>query len=143
MRRIAIAAALFLLVGAFTSTSQADLKLATFDVDASPPVGTALAYDPSIGVQNPLSCRGVVLIGSGKPIVLCAVDWIGIGTGGQVVFKESFAKAAGTTPGRVAVNGMDVCRARFKRTFPRAAAVSVEKPSVTPRVVSIRSPAWT
>jgi hypothetical protein len=104
MRRIAIAAALFLLLGAFTSTSQADLKLATFDVDASPPVGTALAYDPSIGVQNPLSCRGVVLIGSGKPIVLCAVDWIGIGTGGQVVFKESFAKAAGTTPGRVAVH---------------------------------------
>mmetsp|Transcript_45530 Transcript_45530/g.151874 ORF Transcript_45530/g.151874 Transcript_45530/m.151874 type:complete len:202 (-) Transcript_45530:265-870(-) len=29
-----------------------------------------------------------------------------------------------------------------EHTFPRAAAVSVEKPSVTPRVVSIRSPAW-
>jgi len=104
MRRLVIAAALFLLAGMFSSTSQAELKLATFDVDASPPVGTALAYDPSIGVQTPLSCRGVVLVGFGKPIVLCAVDWIGIGTGGQVVFKESLAKAAGTTPDRVAVH---------------------------------------
>ena len=104
MRRLVIAAALFLLAGILSSTSQAELKLATFDVDASPPVGTALAYDPSIGVQTPLSCRGVVLIGSDKPIVLCAVDWIGIGTGGQVVFKESLAKAAGTTPDRIAVH---------------------------------------
>lgn len=81
----------------------AELKLATFDVDATPPVGTALAYDQAIGVQTPLSCRGVVLLGAGRPIVLCAVDWIGIGTGGQQVFKESFAKAASTTSQRVAV----------------------------------------
>jgi hypothetical protein len=104
MRRPVIAAAMFLLAGTFSSTSQAELKLATFDVDASPPVGTALAYDPSIGVQTPLSCRGVVLIGSCKPIVLCAVDWIGIGTGGQAVFKENLAKAAGTIPERVALH---------------------------------------
>lgn len=104
MRRLLIAAVLFLSLGGFSRSVQAQLKLATFDVDASPPVGSNLAYDPAIGVQTPLSCRGVVLIGAGRPIVLCAIDWIGIGTGGQVVFKESFAKAAGTIPQRVAVH---------------------------------------
>ncbi|MFT5324591.1 MAG: hypothetical protein ACI8P0_002455 [Planctomycetaceae bacterium] len=104
MRRLLIAAVLSVSVCCFSRTGQAELKLATFDVDASPPVGTNLAYDPAIGVQTPLSCRGVVLIGSGQPIVLCAVDWIGIGSGGQIVFKESLAKAAGTIPQRVAVH---------------------------------------
>jgi hypothetical protein len=104
MQNLLIAAVLFLSLGGFSKTVHADLKLATFDVDASPPVGSNLAYDPAIGVQTPLSCRGVVLLGAGQPIVLCAVDWIGIGTGGQVVFKESFAKAAGTIPQRVAVH---------------------------------------
>jgi hypothetical protein len=104
MPRLLIAAVLSLSVCCFSGTGQAELKLATFDVDASPPVGSNLAYDPAKGVQTPLSCRGVVLIGAGQPIVLCAVDWIGIGTGGQVVFKESLAKAAGTIPQRVAVH---------------------------------------
>ena len=104
MRKLLIAAVLFLSLGGFSRSVLAQLKLATFDVDASPPVGSNLAYDTAIGVQTPLSCRGVVLIGAGQPIVLCAVDWIGIGTGGQVVFKESFAKAAGTIPQRVAVH---------------------------------------
>lgn len=83
-----------------------DLKVGVFAVDASPPVGSPLAYDPTKGVQNPLSCRGIVLIGSDKPIVLCAVDWIGIGNGGQTEFKEKLAIAAGTLPDRVAVHAL-------------------------------------
>lgn len=80
------------------------LKIATFAVDASPPVGSPLAYDPTKEVLIPLSCRGVVLIGDGKPVVLCAVDWIGIGNDGNRVFREALAKAAGTTADRVAVH---------------------------------------
>ncbi len=80
------------------------LRVGTFDVDASPPVGSPLAYDPTKGVETPLSCRGVVLAGAGKPIVLCAIDWIGISNGGQTVFRESLALAAGTEPQRVAVH---------------------------------------
>ena len=102
MRRHVITAVL--LLSCLTGDGRAELKRATFDVDASPPIGTALAYDPTIGIQTPLSCRGVVLIGSGQPIVLCAVDWIGIGTGGQIVFKESLAKAAKTIPQRVVIH---------------------------------------
>lgn len=88
----------------FPPASTAGLKLATFEVDATPPVGTELAYDTATGVQTPLSCRGVILIGAGRPIVLCAIDWIGIGTGGQQVFRENLARAAGTVPERVAVH---------------------------------------
>ncbi|NQV24973.1 MAG: hypothetical protein HQ518_11465 [Rhodopirellula sp.] len=104
MQRHVIAMLLALILCGFASKTRAELKLATFEVDATPPVGTTLAYDPAIGVQTPLSCRGVVLTGAGQPIVLCAVDWIGIGTGGQIVFKESFAKAAATIPQRVVVH---------------------------------------
>ncbi|MFG0295395.1 MAG: hypothetical protein ACF8PG_05750, partial [Maioricimonas sp. JB045] len=80
------------------------LRIGTFAVDASPPVGSPLAYDPTAGVQLPLSCRGIVITGAGEPIVLCAVDWIGISNGGNRVFRERLAKAAGTTAERVAVH---------------------------------------
>ena len=80
------------------------LKVGVFAVDASPPVGSPLAYDPTKGVAHPLSCRGVVLIGEGRPIVLCAVDWIGIANDGQVEFRQALAEAAGTDRKRVAVH---------------------------------------
>lgn len=82
----------------------AGLRLATFVVDATPPLGSAVAYAPARSVTDPLSARGIVLQGSGAPIVLCAVDWIGIGGSGQDVWKEQLARAAGTTPDRVAVH---------------------------------------
>src|SRR5271154_6369590 len=80
------------------------LKVGVFAVDASPPVGSPLAYDPTKGVTHPLSCRGIVLIGEGRPVVLCAVDWIGIANDGQVEFRKALAAAAGTDPRRVAVH---------------------------------------
>ena len=92
------------LLPAQTALAAGPLRVGTFDVDASPPVGSPLAYDPTKGVQTPLSCRGIVLAGAGKPIVLCAVDWIGIANGGQTVFREALARAAGTEPQRVAVH---------------------------------------
>src|SRR3954452_19875319 len=73
------------------------LKVGVFAVDASPPIGSPMAYDPTKEVVHPLSCRGVVLIGDGEPVVLCAVDWIGIGNDGHAEFRASLAKAVGTT----------------------------------------------
>lgn len=87
-----------------STLSAAELRVGVFDVDASPPVGSPLAYDPTIGIQTPLSCRGIVISGAEAPIVLCAVDWIGISNGGQTAFREGLARAAGTTPQRVAVH---------------------------------------
>jgi hypothetical protein len=83
---------------------QQELRVGYFDVDATPPLGSALAYSPTRSVVETLRCRGVVLLGSGKPIVMCSVDWLGIGNESNAVFRERLAGAAGTTPDRVAVH---------------------------------------
>lgn len=81
------------------------LRVATFDVDATPPVGSHLAYDPVTNKWDlGLRARGIVLLGGGEPIVLCAVDWIGIANEGHDAFRSAMARAAGTTPDRVAVH---------------------------------------
>jgi hypothetical protein len=88
------------------STSASAPRVGVFDVDASPPIGSPLAYDPTKGIQTPLSCSGIVLLPGGdkKPIVLCAIDWIGISSGGQTVFKSTIAKAIGTTADRIVIH---------------------------------------
>jgi len=81
------------------------MTLATFDVDATPPVGSMMAYDPVVRVDElTLRCRGIVLLGAGEPIVLCAVDWIGIANEAQDAFRTALAEAARTSPRRVAVH---------------------------------------
>ena len=94
-----------LLLAHLAAAADDGLTLATFDVDATPPVGSMLAYDPVVRVDElTLRCRGIVLMGAGEPIVLCAVDWIGIANESQDAFREALAKAARTTPQRVAVH---------------------------------------
>lgn len=81
------------------------LRLAIFDIDATPPVGTQMAYNPVINTWDlGLRARGIVILGAGKPIVLCSIDWIGIANDSQDEFKRVMAKAAGTVPERVAVH---------------------------------------
>jgi len=81
------------------------LRIATFDVDATPPIGSMMAYDPVTNKwELGLRARGIVLLGADKPIVLCAVDWIGIANESQDAFKNALAGAAGTSPERVAVH---------------------------------------
>ncbi len=95
-----------LLVGLPTNWSHgADpIRVATFEVDATPPIGSPLAYDPMKEAVMPLSCRGIVLLGADKPIVLCSVDWIGISNDGNKVFRQRLAEAAGTTAQCVAIH---------------------------------------
>ena len=81
------------------------LKLATFDVDATPPVGSMMAYDRVQRIEElGLRCRAVIILGAEDPIVLCPVDWIGIGNEGHDRFRDRLAKAAGTNRQRVAVH---------------------------------------
>lgn len=90
--------------------SALDLAAATFNVDATPPVGTPLCIGtrmPVKEVTDPLSARGIVLLPAGqKPIVLCAVDWVGVANSGNTVWREALAEAAGTTPERVTVHAL-------------------------------------
>jgi len=81
------------------------LQIATFDVDATPPVGSRMAYNTSINTWDlGLRAKGIVITGAGQPVVLCAIDWIGIANEGQDVFRKALAGAAGTIPQRVAVH---------------------------------------
>lgn len=93
----------------FSSLAAADdtLRIATFRVDATPPLGTPLcdaAVPPVAKIDDPLSARGVVLLTGEKPIVLCAVDWVGIGNDGHRAWRQALAEAAGTDIHRVAVH---------------------------------------
>jgi hypothetical protein len=81
------------------------LSLSTFEVDATPPLGYEMPYGTVVKTWDMgLRAKGIVLMGAGKPIVLVAVDWIGIGNEGQDAFKKALADAAGTIPQRVAVH---------------------------------------
>ena len=86
---------------ALAAAGEAPLRVGTFVVDASPPVGSPLAYDPCAAVGMPLTARGMVLAGSGDPIVLCAVDWIGMSNDGYQRWRETIARAVKTSPQRV------------------------------------------
>src|SRR3954452_16005931 len=104
MKHFLISCTLFALA-AGAALAQSAIKLAVFDVDATPPLGSAMAYDPVRRVDDlTLRCRGIVILGAEQPIVLCAVDWIGIANGGHDAFRAELAKAAGTVPERVAVH---------------------------------------
>ena len=84
------------------------LKVSTFVADVTPPMGAPLCYGlvpVASEVVDKLWARGVVLRPAGeKPIVLCAVDWLGIGNGSRDRWRAVLAKAAGTVPERVALH---------------------------------------
>lgn len=91
----------------YPKTVQSQLKLATFDLDATPPVGSSLTYDPMINSWDlGLRAKGIVILGAGEPIVMCSVDWIGIANDSQDEFKRVMAEAAGTIPSRVVVHAI-------------------------------------
>lgn len=85
------------------------LRVGVFHVDATPPLGSALCdglVPPAKEIVDPLSARGVVLLTDERPIVLCVLDWVGIGNEGHDAFRLALAEAAGTTPERVSVHAV-------------------------------------
>ncbi|MHC4878776.1 MAG: hypothetical protein ACYTGL_20190 [Planctomycetota bacterium] len=89
------------------SAAEPPLRVAVFVADATPPLGSPLCngnVKPVMEIVSPLTARGVVLLGAGDPIVLCAFDWVGIGNGSYDAFRESIAKAVGTSADRVALH---------------------------------------
>lgn len=109
MKKNIITAVLFLLVtySAVISGQGTGLRLASFDVDATPPVNYQLAYDPvARSYDMSLRGKGIILLGAGEPIVLFVIDWIGVANEGQDAFRKALAEAAGTIPQRVAVHSL-------------------------------------
>jgi hypothetical protein len=83
------------------------LHLATFRCDVTPPVGHPLCggwIEPVRAVDDPLEAVGVVLLGMGRPVVLCAVDWCGLRDEAHTAWRDALAKAAHTVPECVEVH---------------------------------------
>ncbi len=109
------------------------LHLASFRFDVTPPIGHSLCggwIKPVSGFDDPLEAIGYVLLGAGKPIVFCAVDWTGTLNDAHVQWRTALAEAAGTTPDHVALhcvhqhNAPFVCfdaaqRVEAQRDLPR------------------------
>lgn len=98
---------LFSFLCTVVSAQTAQLEMAAFEADVTPPIGAPLCNGgvaPAKEIIAPLTAWGVVLLGSGQPIVLCVFDWVGIGNAAHDDYCERLAKAVGTTAERVTVH---------------------------------------
>ncbi|MEP6595710.1 MAG: hypothetical protein ABJA71_07170 [Ginsengibacter sp.] len=90
---------------ALPAQRSAHLRVGIFEADATPPIGSPVAYAMTRSIVDPLSARGMIIfIDDQKPVVLCAVDWIGICNEGDDLWKKKLAEAAHTTIDRVSVH---------------------------------------
>jgi hypothetical protein len=83
------------------------LHLTTFECDVTPPDDHPLCGGwilPVRGVDDPLRALGIVLLGVGKPVVLCAVDWTGLRNEAFRIWRKALADAAHTTPEHVSLH---------------------------------------
>lgn len=88
------------------AANESALRIAAFRFDVTPPVGHPLCggwIKPVVDHVDELEAIGYVLLGAGKPVVVCVVDWTGILNEAHVAWRTALAEAAGTTPDRVAV----------------------------------------
>jgi len=88
------------------AASESPLRIAPFRFDVTPPLDHPLCggwITPMRDCADELEAIGYVLLGAGKPVVVCVVDWTGILNEAHVAWRAALAEAAGTTPDRVAV----------------------------------------
>ncbi len=81
----------------------------TFTADISPPLGHPLCgggIEPVRGQDDPLEAVGIVLLGCGAPVVLCALDWCEIRNDAHLKWRQTLADAAHTTIERVFVHAV-------------------------------------
>ncbi len=98
---------LALCVADSAGAADAPLRIATFQADVTPPIGAVLSHGnvaPAREIVDPLTARGLILFAEGQPIVLCSVDWVGIGNLAHDAWRQALAQAAGTSPDRVVVH---------------------------------------
>jgi len=82
------------------------IRISYFMEDVTPPLESPLAFGTARIVHDSLSARGIVLQFDEYPVVLCAVDWIGISNEGMDYFKEKLAEAVETKPERISVHAL-------------------------------------
>lgn len=104
MKRLACALA----CTALAAAAAPGLEIATFQADVTPPLGSPLCFGlvkPAAEIVDPLTARGIILYpASGGPIVLAAVDWLGISNDSHDRWRQAIAQAAKTSVDRVTVH---------------------------------------
>ncbi|MDD2479656.1 MAG: hypothetical protein PHS31_07165, partial [Victivallaceae bacterium] len=85
------------------------LRVAYFQADATPPIDNDImlcfgGVPSATKIVDPLSARGIVILSDGLPVVLCAVDWLGIANESHDEWRKMLAIAAETSPERVSVH---------------------------------------
>ncbi len=116
-----------------------EFRVATFAADVTPPAGSPLCgglVKPVADVSEPLQALGIVIFGSEKPVVLCAVDWCEIRNRDHAVWREMLAEAAGTTPDRVAVQCL------HQHNAPIADTAAEEFLSKAPSPLKVQDNVW-
>ena len=91
---------------ALAQPAPAGLRIATFESDATPPIGYDMGYSVVKTIGEPLRAKGVVILGAGRPIIMMAVDWVNVDSRTRDEWHAQLAKAAGTTPDRVSVHAL-------------------------------------
>lgn len=85
------------------AANAATLRVATFECDATPPVGSWLYTEPLKTVEHPLLAKGIVLDDGSHRYVLAAIDWCVLAGSTHLPLRKQLAEAAGTDVGRVMV----------------------------------------
>ena len=83
------------------------LKLGTFKVDCTPPVGCPAGFgtgEPTTGVRDPLWLRGFVFDDGGTRCVVASLDFCGLMNRAQDDMVGALAEGAGVQLDRVAVH---------------------------------------
>ena len=109
---------------AFSGMLQANdtpkLRLATFQVDATPPLnGHPLIWVTQVKtVETPLLAKGIVIDDGSKRYVICALDWCGICNSTHDLFRSKLAAGAGTDIARVAIQTVHQHTAPYTTATP-------------------------
>lgn len=84
-------------------------ELCSFSLDVTIPIGhrcMGILPQKSKSVTDPLLAHGFALFGAEKPIAIVAVDWCEIRNGSYDLWRDTIAKALGTTRERVLVSSL-------------------------------------
>lgn len=92
-----------------TRGERVNVRLATFSADVTPPLGHACmggGVSPVKEIVDPLSAKGVVLLGGERPVVIATVDWCEIRNDAYDRWRDAIAEAAGTDRARVLLSSI-------------------------------------
>ena len=106
MFRIALAIFLAGLMVQCTRDDSPSMKIAVFSFNATPPIGSPVAYAKARSIQDSLKGKGIIILSDQKPVVICAVDWLGIANEGLEAWRMSLADAADTDIERVSIHAL-------------------------------------